>query len=674
MCGIVGVLSLDGHGRVDGDVLRRMRNTMVHRGPDGDGSWISEDARIGLGHRRLTIVDVGTAASQPMSNEDGRVVVTFNGEIYNHARLRPELVAAGHRFRSDHSDTEVLVHGFEEWGLDGLLQRIEGDYAFGIWDEERRTLSLARDRIGVKPLYFSFIRGFFVFASEMKAIVEHPDFVRDIDTYALYHYLSFLTTPAPMTMMRGIYKMPAGCRLIVEAKGKSRMKRYWDAVPGQGIDRSETRNLSEVALEEFYTRGINSRLRAAVEKRMMADVPLGVFLSGGIDSSINVALMSEYSRQPVETFTVGFSDHEHLNEFDYAQKVSRRFKTNHHEIHIKKSDMLDYLQKLIYHQDEPIADWVCIPLYFVSKLAHDSGMKVIQVGEGSDEQFCGYASYMGYLRLFHRYWQPFRKFFPKPVQYLVARMAAFASKLHPQLPVYGDIADRAARDREHFWSGATVFWDTMKARLIDARAVSDSFDHRVAIESGVLDPAYLQADTFNVIQSYLGPFDRQYPGQDALTRMIYSEFRLRLPELLLMRVDKIGMSESLEARVPFLDHHLVEFTMDIPERWKVRGNEPKYLLKKAARGLIPDEIIDRKKMGFGAPMRDWLRSDFGQVVRSSIRSSGLMRRGMFNLDYIDRLFDWHQSGRADCSLYIWNLYNCTAWYDFWVDRKAVGAG
>src|SRR5262245_2910859 len=618
MCGIVGILSFRERGSIADRVIERMRDTMAHRGPDGSDTWISDDRKVGFGHRRLSIIDVGPAASQPMPNEDGRVVITFNGEIYNHANLRPLLVAAGHRFRTDHSDTEVLVHGYEEWSLEGLLHRIEGDYAFAIWDERKRSLSLVRDRIGVKPLYFAFVNGYLLFASEMKGIAEHPDFVPDVDPHALYHYLSFLTAPAPMTLMRGVYKLPAGCSLTVEASGAARMTRYWDAVPGRGIDPSEIANLSEKATEEFYIRGIRERLRAGVEKRMMSDVPLGVFLSGGIDSSTNVALMSEYSRHPAETFTVGFSDHTHLNEFEHAKAVADRFKTNHHEIFIQKSDMIDYLAKMIHHQDEPIADWVCIPLYFVSKLAHQSGMKVVQVGEGSDEQFCGYASYMGYLRLYHRYWQPFRKFLPKPVQYFLASMANLASALHPRLPIYTDIVDRAARDREHFWSGATVFWDTLKSKLVNEGGLGEPPDHSLAIEAGALDPSYLDADTFNVIRSFFGPLDRDHPGSDALTRMIYSEFRLRLPELLLMRVDKIGMSESLEARVPFLDHHLVEFTMDIPEHWKTKDGTAKYLLKKAVQGLIPDEIINRKKMGFGAPMREWLCRDFGSEVKSSI--------------------------------------------------------
>ncbi len=670
MCGIVGLLSYDGIGTVDRTVLDRMRDAMAHRGPDGGDGWVSADRRIGLGHRRLSIVDLNVSATQPMRNEDGTVIITFNGEIYNHAKLRPELVASGHTFRTDHSDTEVLVHGYEEWGLDGLLQRIEGDYAFGIWDERKGLLSLARDRIGVKPVYFARIKGCFAFASEMKALVEHPDFVREIDPYAMYHYLSFLTTPAPLTMMRGIYKLPAGCAMTIDRAGKATISRYWDAVPGRGIDRRETANLSDAALEEFYVDGIRDRLRASVEKRMMSDVPMGVFLSGGVDSSTNVALMSEFSSRPVETFTIGFSDYKHLNEYEQANQIARQFGTNHHEIGIRKKDMIDYLPKMLHSQDEPIADWVCIPLYFVSKLAHDNGMKVIQVGEGSDEQFCGYSGYMAYLKMYHKYWAPFRKYLPQPAQRLAAGTANLLSGMHPRLPVYADVIDRAARGREHFWSGAMVFPDLMKSQLVDSAAIAGMNDKH-ADAAGLLDPEYLKLDSFNIVRSFMDPLDAKFPSLDPLTRMIHSEFRLRLPELLLMRVDKIGMSESLEARVPFLDHKLVEFSMDIPEEWKTKGGEPKYLLKKAVEGLIPDNIIYRKKMGFGAPMSDWMRSDFGRAVRASLFSSGLMRRGFLKAGYIEKLFDWHFTGRTDTSLFLWAIYNLTAWYDLWIDRKEV---
>lgn len=672
MCGIAGIFHYRNSGRVHDAVLASMREAMVHRGPDGAGSWISEDARVGLAHRRLSIVDLSTAAAQPMSNEDGGIWVTFNGEIYNHAELRKELMAAGHRFRTHHSDTEVLVHGYEEWGIDGLAARLSGDYAVGLWDERLKVLSLMRDRIGVKPLYFSLQQGTLLFASEIKSILAHPAVSRDIDPNAMYHYLSFLTTPAPMTMFKGIYKLPAGYYLQVAADGAINARRYWDAVPGQGIAENETKGLSEKALEQFYIDGIRNRLQDAVAERMMSDVPFGVFLSGGIDSSTNVALMSRLMDRPVDTFTVGFSDHTHLNELEYARMIAKEFKTNHREVLVEERDMMGYLENLIHSQDEPLADWVCIPLYFVSKLAKDSGVTVIQVGEGSDEQFCGYGSYMEYLKLYRKYWTPF-KTLPSFAQHGIAWTARQAAKVKPGFEPYADVIDRAARDRECFWSGATTYWDIMKAQLIREGAIhSNGIPHEL-VNTGMLPISYFQADSFNVVSSFVGPFDQQHPGCDVLTRMIYNEFKLRLPELLLMRVDKITMSVSLEARVPFLAHKLAEFTMDIPMIWKTRHNTAKYLLKKAVEGIIPDEIIYRKKMGFGAPMSQWLKGSFGDQARSRVLGSPLLERGFFNHDYIEQLFQDHRSGRRDCSLYIWNLFNLTSWYDYWIERNAAQA-
>jgi asparagine synthase (glutamine-hydrolysing) len=668
MCGVAGIFQFNGRDFVEESILTDMRERMSHRGPDGGSSWISPDGRVGLAHRRLSIVDLSDAAAQPMPNEDGSVWVTFNGEIYNHLSLRRALEQDGHQFRTDHCDTEVLVHGYEQWGIEGLVQRLDGDFAFAIWDARNSRLAIARDRIGVKPVYFALPRGAIVFASEIKAILAHPAIEVDIDPVAMYHYLSFLTTPAPMTMFKGIFKLPAGHYVEISEEGKLQAQRYWDAVPGQGIDRSQIRGLTERAREDFYVTGIRDRLRSAIEKRMMSDVPFGVFLSGGIDSSTNVALMSEFTQDPINTFTVGFKDHQHLNELDHAEAIAKRFRTNHHVVLIDERDMVGYLQDLIHHQDEPIADWVCIPLYFVSKLTKNSGVTVVQVGEGSDEQFAGYASYMGYLRLYHRYWTPFRQYLPKFAQKGVANLFDLAARIRPQLDVYADIVDRAVRDREHFWSGATVFWDNLKRRLVHTDNIRrDASGAPVLMESGLLPQSYMELDTFNVIRSFLEPFDKRFPDSDALTRMIYNEFKLRLPELLLMRVDKITMSTSVEGRVPYLDHELVQFTMDIPEAWKTKGGEPKYLLKKAVEGLIPNDIIYRKKMGFGAPMSQWLRGGFGEQAEATILSSGLMRRGYFNTDYIRTLVRDHRDGRRDNSLYIWTLFNLAAWYDYWIE-------
>jgi|CXWL01.1.fsa_nt_gi asparagine synthase (glutamine-hydrolysing) len=667
MCGITGVFAYSNGGTVDQPELVAMRDTMVHRGPDGGGLWISDDGTVGFGHRRLSIIDLNASANQPMTNSDRSVWVTYNGEIYNHAQLRVELVGLGYEFATDHSDTEVLVHGYSAWGIDGLARKIEGDYAFAIWDVKRERLFLLRDRIGVKPLYFAMPEGKILFASEIKAILRHRAICPEIDPIAMYHYLSFLTTPAPLTMFGGVFKLPAGYYAEIGRDGRLSATRYWDAKPGQSGLEAELKGLSDKAQEDLLVGGIRDRLRGSVGKRMMSDVPFGVFLSGGIDSSTNVALMAELMDRPVDTFSVGFKDHQHLNELNYARAVSQKFKTNHHEILIDESDMKGYLADLIHSQDEPIADWVCIPLYFVSKLAKDSGVTVVQVGEGSDEQFCGYASYMGYLRLYEKYWTPYRALMPAPLQSVAASLAKLAGRAVPRAEIYADILDRASRDREHFWSGATVFWDTLKDQLVRKSAIRASANYQPLLDCGLMPQSLLEADTFNVIASFNQTLTATNPDHDVLQRMTYNEFKLRLPELLLMRVDKIGMSVSIEARVPFLDHELVEYSLDIPMAQKIKGNTSKYILKKAVEGIIPDDIIYRKKMGFGAPMSQWLSGDFGDFVRIRLLGSGLLHHGFFDIQYIEGLFDQHKRRKRDNSLYIWTLFNLSEWYDYWID-------
>ncbi|HIJ44594.1 MAG TPA: asparagine synthase (glutamine-hydrolyzing) [Rhodospirillaceae bacterium] len=674
MCGIAGYLDFNAPRRQPLDNLiarlEAMRDSMAHRGPDGKGHWISADGRVGLAHRRLAIVDLSEAAGQPMANEDGGVRVTFNGEIYNHMALRRELERDGHRFRTGHADTEVIVHGYEEWGAQGLTGRLDGMFALAIWDAGRNLLTLARDRIGIKPVYFTQIPGSFLFASEIKALLTDRRVCRDVETAALNHYLSFLVAPAPLTMFKDIFKLPAGHLLEVDSNGRMSARRYWDAVPGRGIEAAEVADLNDAKRERFYTDGIRKRLEAAIGKRMMADVPFGVFLSGGIDSSANVALMSRLMDRPVETFTVGFKDHPHLNELEYARRVAGEFKTHHHEVLIDEGDMTGYLDDLVHHQDEPIADWVCIPLYFVSKLAKESGVTVVQVGEGSDEQFCGYSSYMTFLRLYRTFWRPYLRFAPGPLRQAAAAAAEGLARWLPAFERYAEVLGRAARNQELFWSGANAFWNVHKKRLMSKKIQGGEWP--VLADAGLDIAGAAAADSAAVINSFMAPFDRRHPGRDDLTRMIHAEFRLRLPELLLMRVDKIAMSASVEGRVPFLDHNLVEFTMDIPGNWKVKGGTSKYLLKKALEGLLPADIIDRPKMGFGAPMADWLRGPFGHQAESTVLKSDLLRRDIFDRRYIAALFRDHRQGRRDHALHLWTLFNLAAWHDHWIAGASVG--
>lgn len=667
MCGIAGIFHYGGGRAVDLKVLAAMRDTMVHRGPDGEGLWISSDGRAGLAHRRLSIVDLQPAAAQPMSNEDGSCWVSFNGEIYNHLELREQLITCGHRFQTHHSDTEVLVHGYEQWGIDGLLKRLKGMFAFSLYDDAKAELFLVRDRVGIKPLYFSLLAETLLFASEIKALFEFPGLRPAMSKGAMYHYLSFLTTPAPMTMFQQVYKLPAGHYLRMSGKGKLEATRYWDALPGNGIDPAELKGLSDKAVEDFYIRGIRRRLEKSVERRMMADVPYGAFLSGGIDSTTNVALMSRFSERPIRTFTVGYSDHKYLNELDYARKAADCFRTEHEEVMIGESDMISYLDEMVYYQDEPIADWVCIPMYFVSKLARKHGVKVVQVGEGADEQFAGYQGYLDFLNLSERYCRPFRRFLPGAAQQALAGVASVLGGAFPSWGSKADIIRRAANGEETFWTGATLFWETQKRGLLKTGRWHTETVPEELLECGLLSASWLEEDSFEVIRNFRDNASRRAPAADELTRMIYNEFKLRLPELLLMRVDKITMSASLEARVPYLDHELVEFTMDIGSRWKIGNNSPKRLLKAAVRDLIPDEIIDRPKMGFGAPMKEWLRADFGREVKERLRTSSLLDEGDFNRARVDWLFTKHDRGK-DMSSYIWALYNLSTWYARWIGK------
>jgi len=374
MCGIVGIWEYGAsEGNISLRLIEKMRDTMPHRGPDDTGAHIFDNGHGAFGFCRLSIIDLSPAGHQPMQGCESRNVwLVFNGEIYNHLDLRPELEKRGHVYHSK-SDSETIIHLYEERGRD-FVHEIEGDFSIALWDEQREELSLYRDRMGVKPLYFYVKNGKFIFASEIKAILAHPDVERDVDEAALSDYL----TPAPQTLFKGIQKLPAGHRLVIDRKGDLKIDQYWDALPPKEIlARTETEHINEIL----------RLLRASIKKRMMSDVPFGVFLSGGVDSSANVALMSELMGRPVDTFTVGFKDHAYLNELESARRIAGIYKTNHHEVIIGDKEFNDFLPELVFHQDEPIADPVCVPLYYVSKLARDSGTIVVQVGEGADEIF-----------------------------------------------------------------------------------------------------------------------------------------------------------------------------------------------------------------------------------------------------------------------------------------------
>ena len=632
MCGILGIANLADGQPVGQALLERMTKRLTHRGPDDEGLFL--DGPVGLGHRRLSIVDLSPAGHQPMTNEDGTLWIVFNGEIYNHQALRRRLQAQGHRYRGQ-SDTETILHLYEERG-DACVAELEGEFAFAIWDSARRRLLLARDRLGVKPLYYTEHGGSLIFASEIKAILEHPEIPRKVDEEALYHYLTFFTTPAPSTLFAGIRKLPPGHLLTWDGSNGVRPRPYW---------RLAEAAQTTLRTEAEWVEAVRVCLRDAVEGRMMSDVPVGIFLSGGIDSSTALALMSQFTPRPVETFSVGFRDDPAYNELNYARLVAERFHANYHEVLIDHQEMLEYLPSLIYHQDEPIADPVCVPLYYVSALARERGVKVVQVGEGADELFGGYPGYLTVLRLYDRAWRRFAAL-PSRLRTMAYRGAA------PVLRAVGRVKEldhlhRAALGEEIFWGNAIGFRELEKRDLLRGR-----------LGNGALT-------SHDVVQAHLEPLDRAWPDADLLQRMVYLDLTFRLPELLLMRVDKVTMSTSVEARVPFLDHRLTELTLGMPRAVRVGGG-PKHLLKQAVRGLIPDEVIDRPKQGFAAPIREWLRGPAGTTLADRLDRSRLWELDCFDLAHVRRMIHLHREGHKDLSTRIWCLLNLAFWYDQWI--------
>lgn len=627
MCGIVGAFVFKGSpGSVSERYLVDMRDTMSHRGPDGAGLWLSPEADIGLAFRRLAIIDLSDRAMQPMTNEDGTVQVVFNGEIYNHSEIRRELESVGrHRWKSDHADTEVIVHGFEEWGID-FVHRLRGMFAIGLWDARARELWLIRDRIGIKPLYYSVHHGRLTFASEIKALLQDPDQPRGMNEEAFFHFLSFLTTPAPDTLFAGIRKLQNGTWLRVRENGDIREHRYWDVLDHA----SELPERDEVRIAER----ILAELRTSVRLRKISDVPVGVFLSGGVDSSTNAALFSEGETSPIKTFSIGYAGENasYPNEFQYARRMASIVGADHHELTLTVDDLVDFLPTMVHLQDEPIADPVCVPVYYVSKLARENGVIVAQVGEGADELFYGYESWRTLYDL--------QRYDDLPVPRLAKRAlaagirsAGFSHRLEYEY------LRRANLGQPVFWGGAEAFTDWEKRRLLSPR----------------LRRSLAGMTSWDAIAPIRKRFDEKAWDRGHLQWMSYIDLNLRLPELLLMRVDKMAMGVSLEGRVPFLDHKFVELAMSIPQELKFKHHTSKYLLKKAVRGVIPDDLIDRRKQGFGVPVTEWFFQRLGTKAREEL-SSFCDRTDVLDKAEVMRYLDGGRGGEA------WYLLNFALWW------------
>lgn len=637
MCGFVGFYSWTDRVTLSEQQLVSMRDTMRPRGPDDAGLWCGRDAglTIGLAHRRLSIIDLSDQARQPMSSADGLLSIVFNGEIFNYQEVRQSLVQTGrYKFQSQ-SDTEVLLSALYEWGVEESVRRIRGMYAFALYDRRDRSLTLARDPLGVKPLYYCACDGMLVFASEIKAILASPVVSRRINDEGLYHYLTFAHVPAPKTLFHDVFKLEAGTYLRQDPAGLRTVVRYWDAarVP-------VTHSRSD---ERDYIDELRRLLRQAVARRMVSDVPFGAFLSGGLDSTLNVALMAERLDRPVETYSIGLKG-DAANEFESARLAARTFKTNHHEIEIDSGDFIRFLARMAYVQDEPLADPVCVPLFYLSELARRSGTPVIQVGEGSDELFAGYPNYALFARWEERYFRPYLQL-PSALRrygYYVGRL--FGS------PEWSDALWRASEGYPLFLGNAIAFWDREKDRLLNPKA------------SMYAPSCQYVADLMRSLATY-----------DPLDQIIRVELANRLPELLLMRVDKMTMANSVEARVPYLDEDVVKFALSLPGDLKIRLGQGKYLLRKAAEGLVPDAILQRKKWGFCGSATTMLDEKLIQYARATILHNALIAE-RFSMNEIHALFNRHRRSPRFSSFKIWNLLNLALWYECWFENQAgVGA-
>jgi len=638
MCGIAGYLSLRPDA-VRESIVRRMTTSLAHRGPDGDGYFV--DSFAALGHRRLSIIDLG-GGRQPMFNEDDNVAIIYNGEVYNHGDLRPDLEKAGHHYRS-HCDTETILHAWEEWG-ESCVERFRGMFAFAIWDRRRRSLFCARDRLGIKPFYYFFNGNIFAFASEIKALVSHPEISAEFNRDSLPEYLTFGYTSGEQTLFNGIRKLMPGHSLQISLGNFTpAVRQYWEMPLTGGSHRARAAETTE----SEWIAELRQRLEETVRLRLMSDVPLGMFLSGGVDSSAIAAIMRRMVDTPVKTFSVGYAERRY-SELEYASSVARRIGTDHHEVVVSMGDFFGALPSLIWHEDEPIVWPSSVSLFFVSRLASEH-VKVVLTGEGSDELFAGYGRYQ--YQLWNQKWADRWSVVPASMRRAV-RAAIASSPL-----LRADIRRKLA----HTFLGRT---SDIQSLFLDNFYGAFSADAQTRILS---DPSLAVA--YPPYSNYLSFREkgRNLPG---LERMLYADRKTYLVELL-MKQDQMSMAASIESRVPFLDHRLVEWSCSVPASLKLRGREGKYILKKAIEDILPADIVYRKKMGFPTPLKSWLLDPAAASIYRAIEAPGTLLSEYFDRNAVSSLLSRHRSGVEDATDRIWNLYNLQVWGNIYLRGQSV---
>lgn len=627
LCGICGIVDFQNIDQAfKQKTIKRMCDSMSHRGPDEEGTYL--DGNVGLGSRRLSIIDLATG-HQPITNEDKSIWVVQNGETYNYRELMKNLQTMGHNFTTV-SDTEVIVHAYEEYGID-CVHKFIGMFAFALWDRKRRQLFIVRDRLGIKPLYYYLDDKRLIFASEIKGILADTSIPREIDYKGLNNFFTFGHSVAPNTIYQGIKKLLPGHYLLCR-DGKVEIKEYWDLhySPSQGL-------LSE----EEYAKRAYELLQDSVRLQLVSDVPLGTFLSGGIDSSAVVGLMSTLMDQPVKTFSVGFESGGGYNELPDARLVAEYFGTDHHELKVKPGHLVEVLQKLVYHYDEPFGDAASFPTHLVSKFAREY-VKVVLTGEGGDELFGGYRRYSV------ERWSEFYQRIPTYLREIVISKAVKTLPRFRRVKKAVNSMSIPAPDLR-YGSWLTVFSDEMKMELFSAEVarLTEEFD------------------SFEIYRQYYN----KDGIPDLLSRMMYTDIKTWLPDTYLEKVDKASMAVGLEARVPFLDHRLVEFAFGIPSKYKIRGLMTKYILKRAMKGLLPESVLRKRKHGFAVPTDPWFRGELKDFAFDVLTDARTRSRGYFNPRYIEKLWKLHHSGKEVYDTHLWLLLNFELWHRIFMDGE-----
>ncbi len=633
MCGINGIFYMNGNSLASSkELVRAMNTSIAHRGPDDEGIWSSMDDRLFLGHRRLSIIDLTASGHQPMIDEIGNAIV-FNGEIYNYKELRDEL-SKGIHFKTG-SDTEVILELYKQHGH-AALKQLNGMFAFAFWNQHNETLFLARDRAGKKPLYYTLHDGKFAFSSEIKALLTLPWIKGVPDQEALYHFLTYNQLPAPLTMFEGIHKLDAGECMTLH-KGHIKIESYWNIEPHSFESKSE----KEIS-DELY-----QQLEKAVNYRMVADVPVGAFLSGGVDSSAVVALMRAQSSATIKTFAVGFDGQSNYDEKIYADQVSKMFNTEHFEKNIKPEDIANSLPLIIDSFDEPMADATCIPIYFISQLAREKGAIVVQTGDGADELFSGYRSWMKYQKIYP--WYHIYNKFPALVK---KGMASIVNETNDEASAIREIFSRAARGQELFWGGAKAFKESTKRSFLTAPYLANIGD----------------INSYSIIQKYKSDFIQlkaKHPWLTDTDWMCYLGLKFQIPSKYLYRMDKLGMANSIEIRNPFLDYNMINTAFSIHSNYKTKNKEPKYILKKSLERILPPEILYRKKMGFCVPLQDWAGEIMLDYTEQNLKSF-TRNIELFSEAGLHAQIQAIRKGNKAYTNQLWTIYFLMAWFKKWM--------